>query len=351
MKIRSVINLAKEIFYLRSLITRYGDSLARGRYWLFDNFRSLALDEQRADAVAFWGNGGSSENRKRIIKWLNLSGCFCNHKKNTTAEYEAIYSANNYDKVREIKLFSFKKKKILTVCTSETEAKAQLKLYNELSLAFCMPKVVKSGKYPGALEVSMVDKRPFPGDSDALNAILRSVENFQISTGSLKRETVKNLIAYSYEDAEIQTILRSIVDSISPAVLHCQIPLCVQHGDLSKDNLIYGEAEGKIDFWWIDWEHMGERPFFYDYFFYIVNSAVYFDTKALDYYMSEAADVALVQSFSHFGFDFSPKNKKDYLLIFMIVFLKERVCAYGRIEAMRMYQNFIKNFLENKDEI
>ena len=119
------------------------------------------------------------------------------------------------------------------------------------------------------------------------------------------------------------------------------IPLSLQHGDLSKDNLLYGECDGKKDFWWIDWEHADERVFFYDYFFYITNSAIYYDTLAYEHYMSGEADEDLKCFFDHFGLKYTPERKKDYFLIFSVVFLKERVCDTGRLETLKTYCNFI----------
>ena len=88
---------------------------------------------------------------------------------------------------------------------------------------------------------------------------------------------------------------------------------------------------------------MRERIFFYDYFFYIINSAIYYDTKAYECYMSGEADENLKDLFSHFGLEFDSKKRRDYFLLFAVAFLKERVCDFGRVAALKTYCDFIES--------
>lgn len=348
MKLKTVLDILKEISYLRSLLKRYGASLENGRYHLFDSFRAMSLSGSKSKAEVYFGSAKSTPKKKRIAKVLNKIGYFKNNAK-TTAEYEAFYSANNYDKLREIKLFSFKRGKILTLCTSGHEADKQLQQYLTFSTAYNMPKVEKKDKYQNSFEISMIEVNPIPSDLDALKTILECTTRFNLSTDNLKRKTAKSLIEFSYKNQEINDLLNSIAKKISPSLLEYEIPLCIQHGDLSKDNLMYGRADERLGFWWIDWEHVGERIFLYDLFFYIINSVMYFDDKAFNCYMNGDLDDALKSAFLHFGVSFSLANKKDWLLIFMIVFLKERVCDFSRIEALRMYCKFVEeHFGEEK---
>lgn len=54
-------------------------------------------------------------------------------------------------------------------------------------------------------------------------------------------------------------------------------------------------------------------------------------------------DDVLSTLFSHFGLDYSSKYRKDYFLIFAIVFLKERVCDNNQISALREYYKFLED--------
>lgn len=350
MKFSSVIHTFKEARYLRSLILRYGDSLARGNYLLFDNFRSLALDSKKSTAEKFFSNKTTTPMKARLIRLLNKICFFKNTNKNTSAEYEALYSANNFDAVREVKLFSFKRKKILIICTDKKEAEAQLSLYNALSLAYPLPQVEKKEIYQNSLEISMVDILPVPDEGQAVEAIVGATMRAVPDGKPAASRTVREWISYCYENEDMNRLLQELTQDIDTDLLDAPLPFSLQHGDLSRENLLYGTVDGKTDFWWIDWEHMEERPFFYDLFFYIVHSAMHFHAPTLSCYQRGEWDALLAEAFSHFHLSFSPNHKKDYLLIFMIGFLKERVCAFGRIEALKSYVAFIKKHFGEENE-
>lgn len=348
MKIRSAFSVYKEIRYLKSVIKKYGDSLAQGNYHLFGCFRSMALAEPEIMALAspYIEKQALSNTKASIACKLNRIHFFKNKNKKTNGKYEAFYSANNFDKKREVKLFSFKEKKILTICTSPQEAEKQLQQYQTFSKRYPMPLVKASDTYPCAYEISMVDLQEFPGDSMALGAIADCGTKSVLQDTELQTVPARELVAHSYENTEMNEMLAELISHINDDVLAESIPLCLQHGDLSKDNLIYGDADGKRDFWWIDWEHAAKRPFFYDYFFYILNSAIYFDNKALQSYVQGKEDASLSAFFAAYGLTYDFHKKKDYFLLFAIVFLKERICDRGNIHALKMYFDFLKQQLD-----
>ena len=172
MKLRSVLDILKETAYLRSIIKRYGDSLVQGRYYLFDSFRAMSVTEAIPQASVYFERGKSSPRKASIAKKLNRLGYYKNTNKNTTAEYEAFYSANNFDKIREVKLFSFERRKILTLCISHSKAEDQLQQYEALSLSYNMPRMERKNRYQNSFEISMVDIKPLPSDKKALETIL-----------------------------------------------------------------------------------------------------------------------------------------------------------------------------------
>ena len=346
MKIRSAFSVYKEIRYLKSVIKKYGDSLAQGNYHLFGCFRSMSLAEPEIMALAspYIGKQALSNIKTSIACELNRIHFFKNKNKKTNGKYEAFYSANNFDNKREVKLFSFKEKKILTICTAPQEAEKQLWQFQAFSKQYPMPFVKASDTYPCAYEISMVDLQAFPGDVMALGAIADcGMKAIALQDAELQKASARELIAHSYENTEMNEMLAELISHINDDLLAENIPLCLQHGDLSKDNLIYGDADGKRDFWWIDWEHAAKRPFFYDYFFYILNSAIYFDDKALQSYMNGEGDESLSSLFEAYNLVYDPQKKKDYFLLFAIVFLKERVCDLGNVVALKEYCAYLKN--------
>ena len=351
MRIKTILDLFGEARYMRSIIKRYGDSLARGKYYMFSNFRSMSLDKPEVRAVAnkYFIKGKIPARTAKVANALNKSGYFRNKNKNSTEEYVALYSANNYDKVREIKLFSFDRQRILTICVSAADMQKQLDEYHLFGTSYSMPSVKKNEKYPNSLEISMVRLNAFPGDLSALNAISVSTQNYNPDVEKLHKQSAKDVIGFQYDNEEMNSLLGEIASFVSDDVLSMNVPLCIQHGDLSKDNLIYGESNGKTDFWWIDWEHARERVFFYDYYFYIINSAMYYDTGALECYMNGECDGMMREYFSHFGLVFEPSKRRDYLLLSTVAFLKERVCNKGNLIALKLYCEFLKEKLALAD--
>lgn len=347
MKIKAAFKIINEIRFLRSVLKNYGNSLMPGKYYLFDGFRALSLNDQKTKEIAlkYFDKPGKNRRMANIAKKLNKIGYFKNRNKRSSKEYEAFYTANNYDKVREIKLFSFERGKILTVCTSNENMQIQLDQYQTFSPAYPLPSVRKSEKYKNSFEISMINILPFPGDFSALLSISEATANNLsfIQKDELQRKKASELISFSYSNETINKVLESIIGKIDPTVLALDFPIILQHGDLSKDNLLYGISDNKTDFWWIDWEHAEKRIFFYDYFFYIINSAIYEDFGPYNSYISNESDKYLSIFFHSFGLLYNPSLKKDYLLLFSTVFLKERVCDLGNVSALQKYYNLLIN--------
>lgn len=345
MKLHTVLSVLKQITYLKSIVKDYGDSLAQGKYYLFDIFRAMSLNEPDTlkSSSRYFNMTGVDPNKARVAAILNKTGYFTNKNKKTKGDYVAFYTANNYDLQREVKLFSFENKKILTICTSQTEMEKQLQQFRAFGACYNMPQVLKCNRYPNSLELSMVDLLTPPEEYFALKNIAEStVQGKSLSATDLKSLKGYELVSFNYENEKINDILKKIVSEIDKSVLESNIFLSTQHGDLSKDNLIYGTSNDKTDFWYIDWEHASERIFFYDYFFYMINSALYYDDSAFKCYMKGESDDILTSFFKQFDLEFNPEFKKDYFLLFTVVFLKERVCDFGRTEALEMYYDFIK---------
>lgn len=345
MHLKTALYYSREFRYLKSTLRLYGNRLVRGKYRLLDGLRAVSLEDTETLECSqrYFGKARSGGKVFFAVDKLNKWGYYTNKNKKSTQEYEAFYTANNDDKIREVKLFSFKRQKILTICTSASEKQKQLEQTAAFSSAYMMPAVKNDNRYDNAFEVSMVRVNPRPEDCFAMENIINSTIKFNTSPGNLQKRIAKELIEFSYENEEMNTLLESIVSKIDSSVLNESVSLCMQHGDLSKENLMYGESDGKTGFWWIDWEHAGNRVFFYDFFFYIINSALYYDTRAFEYYMSGELDHLLKGFFDHFGWEFVPEKRRDYFLIFAVDFLKERVCSYEHIEALKAYCEFINN--------
>ena len=341
MGIRTYFHYVKQIRFLKKTMKRCHPYLKNGTYMLFPSMRALACTA-----------GDSVENAKkyfihhtkkktnRVIEYANKHAIFKNKKGNGL--FEAIYIANNFDKKREVKLFSFQDHKILTLCVSEEENQNQLAEYEQLHNVYGMPKVTRSSLFPHAHDISMVALSERPSESKVLEEILAATVKFNPEIAALSHAETEQFLSLGYDNAEMNSILAKLKEQINSEGLPESFPLCLQHGDLSQDNLMYGTADGVTGFYWIDWEHKRERIFFYDFFFYILNSAYCSDiTAPLTAYTSGACDELLKEYFNHFGLTYDPGRKKDYFLIFLIFFVKERLGTSAHLPALKSYTEYL----------
>lgn len=334
-----------EIRYIRKLIKKYGESLLTGRYRMYPSMRAIVADKEQSikSADPYFDKGKKVTRLTELINVLNKANCFYNRKNSSAEKYEAIYSANNYDDVREVKLFSFERKKILTICVSTEDCEKQLSEYERLHEYFGMPTVRKQDRYDNAYTIAMVDLMIRPAERLVLENIVQCVSAYgRDNPEKTEKKRASEIVGFDYSGEETNLLLSSLVSRISSDILDTEISICLQHGDLSRDNLIYGKCEDNLGFWWIDWEHARKRLFFYDYFFYMLNTAVYFsDATALKAYFNGKCDSHLEKYFAQFELKYEPRYRKDYFLIFVVDFLKERVCDRGNINALKMYCSFI----------
>ena len=343
MRLNEIKRVLSEILFFRNTLKMYGEVLKKGKYVIFPSMRAMVVDDKTSydTAKRYFHKNLPKSYRVFLVNKLNAIGFFRNNRK-SVQNYEAFYVANNYDKVRETKLFSFERKKILTICANSEDYLNQIKWHKDKHSFYNMPRIEENRKYKNSYEISMIDLLSRPGEEQALDNILCSVMRENEQKNDNLRLEVSEIIKFDYENKEMKVILDNISSHISPEILSLCIPLCEQHGDLSRDNLIYGQENEKTDFWWIDWEHLGNRMFLYDYFFYIFNTAVYFkDKMSFDFYINGRHNEKLKKYFNFFGIEFSENNLKDYFLVFVMEFLKERVCDLDNLIALKMYNNFL----------
>ncbi len=346
MNFKAIKNNLQEIKYIKSLLKKYKSLLLPGRYYLFLSLRAICINEEKTLYLSkkYFNKKIKPSKTTWLISKLNETNYFfVKRNKNNLEKYEAIYSANNSDKVREVKLFSFKRKEILTFCISNKECDKQILEYENLHNYFKMPYVEKYLEFDNAYKILMVDFLIRPKEDKALESIVSSYINFT-AKNDIKTKKTTEIISFKYDNEEINNALATISSNINKELIDLEFPICLQHGDLSRDNLIYGKCKDEEDFWWIDWEHLGERFFLYDYFFYMVNTAVYFnDREALDLYISGKCDEILITLFNNYKINYNSKFKKDYFMIFYIEFLKERVCKENNFSILNLYLDFLKS--------
>lgn len=343
MGLKTFLRYVKQLRFMRATMKKYAPYMRSGTYFLFSSMRALASRDDDSLAAAkqyFIHHTKTTENR--LVAFANKHDLF--KVKKGSGEFEAIYVANNHNKKREVKLFSFQRKKILTVCVSEEENENQLQEYELLHKAYGMPTVTRTSLFPCAHEIAMISLADRPTEDQAIAAITAANERFNPDASVLARASKEELLSFAYENEEMNALLTQIKEQINVEGLDAAFPLCLQHGDLSQDNLMYGTADERTGFYWIDWEHKRDRIFFYDLFFYMLNSAFCSEiSEPLDSYLRGDCDELLKKHFAYFGLSYDSRKRKDYFLLFAIVFCKERLCPYQRTVALQQYVDFLSS--------
>lgn len=343
MKIVSLFRFLFHLSYVKRQFKRCKNHLAPGRYVLLPCMRAFSMDERGVldFAEKYFPEKNHSRIKLAIVSILNRVGVFTNKK--WGGKYQALYIANNYDKVREMKLFSFWEKKILTICASSTSFEKELDQFERLSATYNMPSVVPSLNCENSYEIDMIELLPKPNALSALRNIADAhkgtavVEESESATFAQILDVAKNNTVYV-------SIAHAVAEKLSPNSLDAVFPFRIQHGDLSQDNLFYGSCKGEEGYWWIDWEHEDLRLFFYDFYFYILNSAYCsHDLSPLHTYLRGECDDTLAEWFSLVGMRYCDKQREEYLWVYFLSFLNERVHA---IDVAQKYFSFLETELQ-----
>ena len=169
MRLKTLKTVRREFKYLKSVIKKYGDSLIPGKYVVFPNRRALSLNDvdSLSESERYFNRNKSIGKLIYFVNFVNNINYFKNKNRNSLCSYEAVYTANNYDEVREVKLFSFKNQKILTICTNAVSFNSQINQYSDFGRGYNMPKVEPSDKYENSFEIDMVSLQDRPEEKYA----------------------------------------------------------------------------------------------------------------------------------------------------------------------------------------
>ena len=98
MKIKSILKILSEVKYMKSVLHRYGDSLARGTYYQHASFRAFSLDEPstRERAAVYFDKGVPIEKKKAVAEALNKIGFYKNRNKNRMGDYQDDHDGTHY---------------------------------------------------------------------------------------------------------------------------------------------------------------------------------------------------------------------------------------------------------------
>ena len=337
MKLVTLFRLFKKYRFYNGIFKSYKNELKNGKYYMYPDMRTICLKSDVPFYDAFFkkdfGAGGVSLNRL-----FNVCGGIVG-KKNKDKHYSALYVANNDDPKREVKLFDRDNGLVKIICVDRTSYQNAIALRDRLGHSFDLVPLAECCEESNVIIERMVFAAKRPEESVALRSI----------ADSISRQSVRNTVCASeiIEETEKRYSqypeLENVVERVR-VLKDREIAVCVQHGDLSSDNLIYGRVDENEGFYWIDWEHVGDRPFFYDYFFYILNSAIQNgNMQPYEAYLRDPTTTARL--FDAFGCAYDDALRKAWFLIFFLVFFLERLLPVGSVSAFGKYYHFIGKML------
>lgn len=302
--------IIKKIVWNMIFTRRHKSYLQRGEYHFLPNMRTVvAKDSQICWQKIF---PVSRRNKKKDILYSILKQWKCIVRENGNEFVaEAVYFSNTNDnKEKVIKFFDFSLKQVLTLCQSEKEYLLFLKNRAEYSAYYRVPSLIRSDDKKLEYVEELIQKQDYDL-RQVYNALLKIyIESFR-KQGPKQEKNVCE---------KPEWIITNNITCPEYSLL------CLQHGDLSLDNFICDSE----DIVFIDFEHQGYYPLFYDLFFLIANS--------------------YVVNHNELGFNLlREKTYRDYL---------DSVCrAFGSslsdcfvVFTQAFYQNRLKNYIGSEAE-
>ncbi len=347
-----IFKIIRKIKYANEVFRANKEYLMPGKYILQDSCRVFCHQKAVCREESFIHAEGYGTAVKAIVWILNILGFFSVPSRSggrAAHHCSMIYIANNHDKIREIKLFDFVQDQVLVFPASEQAREEKKTVFHVLHNVFPMPRVADfNDARRFSYTETLIRKAPCPEDADPFCAICQAHIR-QAGQLTSVPDALKDFMERPYDDQtqnqETADFQRELAQKVSREVMTIKDGLAIQHGDLSINNILYGSADGRRTFFWIDWEHINYRPFYYDAFFLMVNSAVCEDddgfTKA---YLAGTYDTALKNLFQAYGHSYLPEKRREYLYLFMLDFVAERLCRKVSISALSRYRKYVYKY-------
>lgn len=181
---------------------------------------------------------------------------------------------------------------------------------------FPVPPILKIDFQRRYIKEVLLQKQHFLPE-EAFGQILNDYQRFFASTGE---KSVQGSISTEDTIKLMETAQKFGLSDLGARTLTFlqseEYRLNLNHGDLNPPNLIY--ADGK--YFYIDFETVGVRYFFYDILYYMAKSFRLYGSDLLQKYLEGVYDQSISELFRLNGAHYTPEDRRVYLLAFEMLF-------------------------------
>ena len=323
MNYNRIVNNIKSIFVLFVLPYRNAKYLEAGLYKYNHTVNALYRSEHESIYSKelrdkLFAQQSSSTNVFRNI-YSSLYRAFIHGIKKSFSGQLMVISTSE----KEYKFFDFKQKRLLTLYTDGNRFSSILKNRIQWSKFFAVP-TFDYDEEKREISESLLDSDVFNYDK----TVDRLVDELSLSHFSIfSNYRVNN----SFENYAVESFLSEIgrsnyLEDLLGFISSDCFRTTLSHGDLWRSNLLWSNEV----LYYLDYEMIGNRVFFYDLFTFIFSEAYFLNNiEALKKYVLGKYDLIFEKLFRHAGVKYCGENRNTYLYVFLYLYYQER---WSRVE-------------------
>lgn len=356
--ISKILNYLEQVKQLENNFRKYFVYMKSGVYRINWNLKYIYLDEK--ESVCYIKKTTFQKTQSYSI--VRLFKKLLSHRKIVVKNGEnkhryffngTIYlpSTAPFDK-RDIKIFSLKEKKILSIYANEDNMAKRMNPYKLFQQFFAIPHILICDCKNKLTVEELIDNNPKNLWSDydyyiIIKTIFNNYNNYYKWCGENKNFILSNqhskLLNNIKKEREFLELYTIIEHNVPEKLLFSSFPIVLQHGDLWLYNTLLNSK--KVYF--IDWEHMGEYFFLYDIFWCMQNEVIYNNNYTyIGKYLNGDYDVYFKELFQCFNIIFEESERYAYFNIALLEIIDKRILgngSSGNEVASKLFITLLKN--------
>ncbi len=302
--------------------------LRKGRYCFLPNLRTVVERRSRKTLRNLFPDNPISRRSKIKLFFANLKSINVARDGELFRANAVYFSNTGRDADRVIKFFDYSAGKVLTVCQNSAQFEKYFYNRDRYSRFYPVPRLLEKDAVKTRYIEEYIDKTSFPQNEE--KAI------YQNLTSLFSSLFEKNEYVFKKCEYDIPSALKDDIQS-APSFLKT----FEQHGDLSIDNFIC--TNNGIVF--IDFEHQGEYPIFYDLLFLITNSYIVNGKRT----GIELFEQGFFDNYFAMALPDYETPVTDVLVSFILVFHEKRIKHISHRPIYGEYMDLFRRMIRNKN--